>query len=101
MVSKFGEGPHAIWIDADILAEQEIAESRAFSGIDLTIFRHPLPPSDPDKVGDELATIEQHHSGATILIESCRTGEKVFRPEVTQKNPGLDVIQTGILSCSN
>ncbi|OYD52398.1 hypothetical protein CGK74_18140 [Thauera propionica] len=59
-----------IWCGSDAVSESEF---QSLAGQSVTRFIYPLKDEPADVIDDALATIEEHHPGATIWVESHRT----------------------------
>ncbi len=56
----------AIWVGAGVLSAAEVAELRR-SGINLTVFSHPL---DPERLDSDIGTVVEHHPGEVLWVET-------------------------------
>jgi hypothetical protein len=56
----------AIWVSAGVVSDAEAAELRR-SGMNLTIFTHPL---DPKHLDSDIHTVVQHHPEEVLWVET-------------------------------
>lgn len=59
---------YPVWIGADILSSNEIANLRK-DGVNLTDFSYSIEPSDFETIQDALGDISLHHPGHRIWLE--------------------------------
>ena len=66
MRPRIDAGRDAIWVSAGVLSAAEAAALRQ-SGVDLTLFNHPL---DPEHLEPDVSTIVEHHPGQVLWVET-------------------------------
>jgi hypothetical protein len=68
IVNALGQVPPQLWVNADVLSENELSTLRA-AGHDVTNFTKPIPLGDQVAISDAIQTIQGHHPLQRLWVE--------------------------------
>ena len=68
LVSLLGCVPSPLWVNANVLSAQEIANFRS-EGVEVTNFTYFIPVEDENAIASAVATVAEHYPHKTIWVE--------------------------------
>ncbi len=68
LVKTLGHVPPQLWVNSDVLSEEELKDLRA-AGHDVTNFTRHITPTDRVAVEDAISTVREHHPLQRLWVE--------------------------------